>query len=77
MNVIFVKWGTKYSSDDVNALYNNLIEYNSEYSYHCYTDNPEGLNKNIKIILIPSYPTLKKWWNKLRMFSSEFPVRFA
>ena len=32
MNVIFVKWGTKYSSDDVNALYNNLIEYNSKYS---------------------------------------------
>jgi hypothetical protein len=74
MNVIFVKWGTKYSSEDVNALYNNLIEYNSEYSYHCYTDNPEGLNKNIKVINIPSYPRLKKWWNKLRMFSNEFPL---
>jgi hypothetical protein len=43
MNVIFVQWGTKYSSEDVNALYNNLIEYNSTYSYHCYTDNPESL----------------------------------
>ena len=50
MNVIFVKWGTKYSSDDVNALYNNLIEYNSEYSYHCYTDDPTNLNENINII---------------------------
>ena len=75
MNVIFVKWGTKYSSDDVNALYNNLIEYNSEYSYHCYTDNPEGLNENINVIWIPSYPRLKKWWNKLRMFASEFPLK--
>ena len=74
MNVIFVKWGTKYSSDDVNALYNNLIEYNSKYSYHCYTDNPEGLNENINVIWIPSYPRLKKCWNKLRMFAPEFPL---
>ncbi len=74
MNVIFVKWGTKYSSDDVNALYNNLIEYNSEYSYHCYTDNPEGLNENINVIWIPGYPRLKKWWNKLRMFAPEFSL---
>ena len=74
MNVIFVKWGTKYSSDDVNALYNNLIEYNSTYTYHCYTDDPTNLNENINVIWIPSYPMLKKWWNKLRMFSNEFPV---
>ena len=74
MNVIFVKWGTKYSSDDVNALYNNLIEYNSKYSYHCYTDNPEGLNENINVIWIPGYPRLKKWWNKLRMFAPEFSL---
>ena len=75
MNVIFVKWGTKYSSEDVNALYNNLIEYNSEYSYHCYTDDPTNLNENINVIWIPSYPILKKWWNKLRMFASEFPLK--
>ena len=74
MNVIFVKWGTKYSSEDVNALYNNLIEYDSTYSYHCYTDNPTNLNKNINVIDIPAYPTLKKWWNKLRMFAQEFPL---
>ena len=74
MNVIFVKWGTKYSSEDVNALYNNLIEYDSTYSYHCYTDDPTNLNKNINVIDIPAYPTLKKWWNKLRMFAQEFPL---
>ena len=74
MNVIFVKWGTKSSSEDVNTLYNNLIEYDSTYSYHCYTDDPTNLNKNINVIDIPAYPTLKKWWNKLRMFAQEFPL---
>ena len=75
MNVIFVKWGTKYSSEDVNTLYNNLKKYNNKHTYYCYTDNSEGLDKHIRVIWIPSSPRLKKWWNKLRMFSSEFPVK--
>ena len=74
MNVIFVKWGTKYSSEDVNTLYNNLKKYNNKHTYYCYTDNSEGLDKHIRVIWIPSSPRLKKWWNKLRMFAQEFPL---
>jgi hypothetical protein len=74
MNVIFVKWGTKYSSEDVNTLYNNLKKYNNKHTYYCYTDNSEGLDKHIDVIWIPSSPRLKKWWNKLRMFAQEFPL---
>jgi hypothetical protein len=74
MNVIFVKWGTKYSSEDVNTLYNNLKKYNNKHTYYCYTDNSEGLDKHIDVIWIPSSPRLKKWWNKLRMFAQEFPI---
>ena len=74
MNVIFVKWGTKYSSEDVNTLYNNLKKYNDKHTYYCYTDNSEGLDKHIDVIWIPSSPRLKKWWNKLRMFAQEFPL---
>jgi len=74
MNVIFVKWGTKYSSEDVNTLYNNLKKYNDKHTYYCYTDNSEGLDKHIDVIWIPSSPRLKKWWNKLRMFAQEFPI---
>lgn len=74
MNIIFVKWGTKYSSEDVNNLFSNLKKYNNTYSYYCYTDNPQGLNKHIGVIWIPSSPILKKWWNKLRMFAQEFPL---
>ena len=74
MNVIFVKWGTKYSSEDVNTLYNNLKKYNDKHTYYCYTDNSEGLDRHIDVIWIPSSPRLKKWWNKLRMFAQEFPL---
>lgn len=74
MNVIFVKWGTKYSSEDVNNLYNKLKEYDDNHSYYCYTDDSEGLDKHIKVIWIPRLPCLKKWWNKLRMFAHDFPL---
>jgi len=75
LNIIFVKWGTKYSVDDVNRLYRSLVKYKSEdVQYHCYTEDPEGLDRGIHKIYIPRKPSLKKWWNKLRMFSSEFPL---
>lgn len=76
MNVIFVKWGTKYSSDDVNNLYYDLIDlaYPS-HKFYCLTDDPTGINPSINIIDIPSSPILKVWWNKLYMFSKDFPLK--
>ena len=72
MNVIFVKWGTKYSSEDVNILYKSLAK--DGFDYYCYTDNPDGLDPNINIINIPTKPALKVWWNKLYMFNKDFPL---
>ncbi|MDA7701584.1 hypothetical protein N8864_03995 [Gammaproteobacteria bacterium] len=72
MNVIFVKWGTKYSSEDVNILYKSLAK--DGFDYYCYTDNPDGLDPNINIINIPTKPALKVWWNKLYMFNKNFPL---
>ena len=72
-NILCVKWGTKYSHECVNALYNSLKEH--DYPFYCYTEDPTGLDPGINIIDIPSKPILKVWWNKLRMFSSEFPVQ--
>ena len=76
MNIIFVKWGTKYSSDHVIKLYKSLLQYNSNYSYYCYTDRDADtlISHGIKTIPIPEKPALKKWWNKLKMFDSEFPL---
>lgn len=75
LNIIFVKHGTKYCADDVNRLYKSLLKYSPENTkFYCYTDNAEGLEQNINKIYIPHKPSLKKWWNKLRMFSSDFEL---
>ena len=72
MNIIFVKWGTKYSSEDVNILYKSLVR--EDFDYYCYTDDPSGIDSNINIITIPAKPALKVWWNKLYMFNKDFPL---
>ena len=61
MNVITVKIGTKYNSKDVNKLYSSI--YNN---FYCLTDDPIGLNSNIKII--EPDPGLDGVWNKLSLF---------
>ena len=73
MNIIFVKWGTKYSSEDVNTLYKSLVR--EDFDYYCYTDDPSGIDPNINIIPIPAKPALKVWWNKLYMFNKNFPLK--
>jgi hypothetical protein len=47
-NVISIKWGTKYSAEDVNKLANS-IKRNTSYDidFYCFTDNAIGLNKEI------------------------------
>ena len=72
MNIIFVKWGTKYSSEDVNTLYKSLVR--EDFDYYCYTDDPSDIDPNINIIPIPKKPALKVWWNKLYMFNKDFPL---
>ena len=75
MNIIFVKWGTKYSSDHVINLYNSLKNYDyPNHDYYCYTDREADvlINAGLRTISIPKKPLLKKWWNKLKMFDKEF-----
>ena len=71
MNIICVKFGTKYSSEFVNKLFTDL---NSRDNFYCYTDDSNGLDKSIKVIPDMGRPTLKVWWNKLRMFDKNFPI---
>lgn len=72
-NIIFVKHGTKYNAEHVNRLRDQLMEYYKTSAYICYTDDPLG----VEIETIPCFkkPTLKYWWNKLAMFSKDFPVQ--
>lgn len=74
MNIIFVKHGNKYNAGHVNRLYDQLIEFYPDAKYHCYTENASGVDARINIIDCFEKPKLKYWWNKLAMFSKEFPV---
>jgi hypothetical protein len=72
-NVIFVKHGNKYTAAHVNRLADQLFKYYPIANFYCYTDNPE----DVEITTIPIFkkPTLRFWWNKLAMFSKDFPVQ--
>tara|TARA_R110000796_G_scaffold212884_2_gene329003 strand:+ start:346 stop:954 length:609 start_codon:yes stop_codon:yes gene_type:complete len=72
-NVIFVKHGDKYNERHVNRLHDQLLTYYPHAKYYCYTDNPAGVNA--ECIPIFKKPSLKFWWNKLPMFSKDFPVQ--
>lgn len=47
-NIVCVKWGTNYSSNDVNKLYANVIK-NTSYNvdFYCFTDDSKGLDDRI------------------------------
>jgi hypothetical protein len=72
-NIIFVKRGNKYHEGHVNRLADQLFKYYPTANFYCYTDNPEGVN--VTTIPVFKKPTLRFWWNKLAMFSKDFPVQ--
>jgi hypothetical protein len=69
--------GTKYVPQQVNALFESLIQYRPDYQYHCYTDaiDVSMFDSRINIIPVISKPKLVGVWNKLAMFSNKFPIR--
>ena len=71
MNIVFVKFGNKYSSDDVNRL---ARHYGSAVVY-CYTDDPHGLDSHVKAIVAKETNILFGVWNKLKLFDRNFPLK--
>ena len=63
MNVMCVKWGTKYSSEYVNKLY-NMVKRNLpvDFTFYCLTEDPSGIREEVKCLPIQS--DLEKWWLK-------------
>jgi len=74
MNIIFVKHGTKYSYKHVNRLFEQCFWIWPDAEYFCYTEDKKGINAAVNIIPCFKRPSLKFWWNKLAMFSKDFPV---
>lgn len=73
MNIITVKWGDKYSADDVNKLYYSIRnqlqwgEHENSIQFYCYTDDSIGLHPHIHWIPLIDMD-LHGVWNKLMLF---------
>jgi len=61
--ILTLKYGNKFTSDDVNRIYNAT---GGEYNYVCVTDNPEGLNPNI--YNFPITHEIEGHWEKIKLF---------
>lgn len=63
MNVMCVKWGTKYSAEYVNKLY-SMVKRNlpTDFTFYCLTEDPSGIREEVKYLPIES--DLEKWWLK-------------
>lgn len=68
MNILCVKWGTKYSAEYVNNLY-SMVKRNAptKFDFYCYTEDPSGINSDVRIIPIKS--DLTDWWLKLELLN--------
>jgi hypothetical protein len=73
-SVLCLKHGTKYSAEYVNRLY-NMINRNCtlDYEFVCLTDDPRGLNENVKILPLPG--GMSGWWCKPYMYSKDLPLK--
>lgn len=65
INVICIKWGKVYSSDDVNKLYGMVKRNcNLNINFFCFTENEEGLDDGIIVKSLPVLNTYKEYQNK-------------
>lgn len=71
VNVVCVKYGTKYDSEYVNRLY-RMVKKNLSlpFSFYCLTENPIGLHENIKHILLDLNLELESYWWKMCVFQN-------
>lgn len=69
INIYCVKWGTKYSSEHVNRLYESIAEhYPDSFEFCCLTEDASGLEPWVESISLPVNNPLAKWWNKMYLF---------
>jgi hypothetical protein len=74
-NVICLKHGTKFDADYVNKLYAGVKRNTTvDFLFHCFTDDPTGIDDNIIIHPLP-YDNVEGWWQKLYLFSDEIDIK--
>lgn len=70
VNIICMKWGTKYGAEYVNTLF-NMVSRNITLPFQltCFTDDASGINPQIRVCDLPALDlpsgTPERGWNKL------------
>ncbi len=65
MNFVCIKWGTKYTAEHVNNLYKMVQKnYTRDFTFTCYTEEPEGLICDSAYIPDDGILHPKYWFNK-------------
>jgi hypothetical protein len=71
LNIVCVKWGTKYGAEYVNRLYAAVQRHTTvEYQFHCYTDDSDELHPDVIVHDLPCVD-LEGWWNKMYLFNCD------
>jgi hypothetical protein len=74
INIVCLKWGTKYQSHHVNKLYAAVKRHTTvDWKFHCFTDDAAGLVDGIAVHGLP-HKNLEGWWHKLYLFSNDLPI---
>lgn len=79
VNIVTLKWGTRYGSDFVNKLYAATIKnITLPFRFICFTDDPSGLTEGIHHYPIPEIdipaPKIYTGWRKLCLFRNDLPI---
>ena len=72
INVVCLKWGDKYTCEDVNKLaYMVSQSLSKDYQFYCITEDGNGLDESIQTL--PLFDEeLEGWWHKLTLFRKDF-----
>jgi hypothetical protein len=70
LNVVCIKWGTKFSPEYVNNLFRGVRRHLTlPHRFVCLTDDPRGIDPGVEIK--PLTDGLPGWWNKLTLFKPQ------
>lgn len=73
MDVVCLKWGNKFNYEHVNRLYKMVCKnLDGDFNFICYTENANGIDRNVIVQSLPDYD-LEKWWWKLTLF--QYPTK--
>lgn len=63
VNVLCLKWGTRYDANYVNILFHSVRRHLPRpFNFYCCTENADGLDAEIRIIPFPDNPGVKRGW---------------